>query len=74
MSYNAKNYTEQGGERTVIGGELVIDETGQLSFNGKILSPADTQPQSSAADLTALLADFNALLIKLKTAGLMKND
>jgi hypothetical protein len=28
MSYNAKNYTEQGGEKTVIGGEIVI--------NGKI--------------------------------------
>ncbi len=26
MSYNAKNYTEQGGEKTVIGGELVIEE------------------------------------------------
>ena len=24
MSYNAKNYTEQGGEKTVIGGELEI--------------------------------------------------
>ena len=24
MSYNAKNYTEQGGERTVIGGEIEI--------------------------------------------------
>lgn len=25
MSYNVKNYTEQGGEKTVIGGEIVID-------------------------------------------------
>ena len=25
MSYNAKNYTEQGGEKTVIGGEIVIE-------------------------------------------------
>ena len=24
MSYNAKNYTEQGGEKTVIGGEIEI--------------------------------------------------
>lgn len=74
MSYNAKNYTEQGGERTVIGGELIIAETGQLSFNGIVINPADTQPQSSAADLTALIADFNALLTKLKIAGLMKNE
>ena len=24
MGYNTKNYTEQGGEKTVIGGELII--------------------------------------------------
>ena len=24
--YNSKNYTEQGGERTVIGGALVFEE------------------------------------------------
>ena len=74
MSYNAKNYNEQGGERTVIGGELFIAENGQFSFNGEILRPADFQPQSTAVDQAALLADFNALLIKLKTAGLIKNE
>jgi hypothetical protein len=26
MSYNTKNYTEQGGEKTVIGGTLEIKE------------------------------------------------
>ena len=26
MSYNAKNYTEQGGEVTHIGGKLIIEE------------------------------------------------
>ena len=26
MSYNAKNYTEQGGEVTHVGGKLVFDE------------------------------------------------
>ena len=32
MSYNAKNYTEQGGEKTVIGGELEVQEGGVLKF------------------------------------------
>lgn len=31
MSYNVKNYTEQGGERTVINGEIVIN--GKLTVN-----------------------------------------
>ena len=30
MSYNVKNYTEQGGETTHIGGSLVIDEGGSI--------------------------------------------
>jgi len=74
MSYNSKNYTEQGGERTVIGGELIITENGKLTLNGEIFSQADFQPQSAAVDLAGLLADFNSLLTKLKTAGFMKNE
>ncbi len=30
MGYNAKNYTEQGGAVTHIGGRLVIDEGGSV--------------------------------------------
>ena len=30
MSYNCKNYTEQGGEKTVIGGTLEIAEGGKV--------------------------------------------
>lgn len=36
MSYNAKNYTEQGGEKTVIGGEIVIDGKITVSDGGEI--------------------------------------
>ena len=31
MSYNAKNYTEQGGEVTHIGGKLVFEEGGSIA-------------------------------------------
>ena len=31
MSYNVKNYTEQGGERTFINGEIVVN--GKLTVN-----------------------------------------
>lgn len=30
MTYNTKNYTEQGGEKTVVGGEFAITEEGKL--------------------------------------------
>ena len=116
--YNAKNYTEQGGEKTVIGGTLEIKEgasvTGlsaspllpatntvlggvkaaaktatdtvvaKIGADGKLYVPtypvvpepavAENQAASTAEDIPGLLADFNALLAKLKAAGLMAAD
>ena len=118
MSYNAKNYTEQGGEKTVIGGTLEIKEgasvTGLPSLevsaatettlggikaatkaetdtvpakigpDGILYVPsyptvpeipvAQNQVASTAEDIAGLLSDFNALLTKLKAAGLMAAD
>ena len=67
MSYNTKNYTEPGGEKTVIGGTLEIKE-GAVVTGLPIL---DNQAASTAATVVDLVADFNALLTKLKAAGLM---
>ena len=73
MSYNAKNYTEQGGETTHIGGRLVIEEGG--SVEGLPSSPvAENQAASEASTIAALKEDFNSLLTKLKAAGLMEPD
>ena len=70
--YNSKNYTEQGGEVTHIGGVLEFGEGASLSgFPG-----ADNQAAGvSAGDTVAKVrTDLNALLIKLKNAGLMTPD
>ena len=105
MSYNTKNYTEQGGEVTHFGGKVVfeegveveglsanplnkasastlggikvgnglsIDSDGILSADG--ITPAANQADSTATDVAGLVTDFNALLVKLKTAGLMEAD
>ena len=124
MSYNTKNYTEQGGEKTVIGGTLEIKEgasvTGlsadpllvateetlggvkaaaagedntvevKIGEDGKLYAPtyptdatesvsglikmAANQADSIAEDTATLVTDFNALLAKLKVAGLMAAD
>lgn len=71
---NVKNYTEQGGERTVIGGTLDISEGGKLTFVGEEVSSAVNQEDSTATDVEGLVADFNALLTKLKEAGLMASE
>ena len=73
MSYNAKNYTEQGGETTRIGGRLVIEEGG--SVEGLPSFPvAENQEASEASTVAALKEDFNGLLAKLKAAGLVEPD
>ena len=71
---NVKNYTEQGGEKTVIGGELLVTSEGKLTFDGVEVKPSALQTDSTAADVPALVADFNALLAKLKAAGLMASE
>ncbi len=118
MSYNAKNYTEQGGEKTVIGGELEIKEgakvTGlpastlvvatdttlggikaeattetytvpvKIGSDEKLYVPTypivpefpvvENQTDSTATSVEDLVTDFNALLNKLKAAGIMTAD
>ena len=70
MSYNTKNYTEQGGEKTVIGGVLEIKEGASVMG----LPVAENQADSTATDVAGLVTDFNAMLAKLKAAGLMEAD
>ena len=75
--YNAKNYTEQGGDVTHIGGKLVIEEGASvegLPFPAGSITPAANQANSEATTIDALKEDFNALLTKMKTAGLMATD
>lgn len=71
MSYNSKNYTEQGGEKTVIGGELEVKEGARV--NG-LPSAAANQAASTANSVAALRDDFNALLAKLKDSGAVTPD
>lgn len=70
MSYSTKNYTEQNGETTVIGGTLKIEENAVVTG----LPQAENQADSTATTIADLRADFNLLLSKLKAAGLMRSD
>lgn len=74
MSYNVKNYTEQGGEVTHIGGKLVFDEGAEVEGLPNSFTPCDNQAESVATTIAALKDDFNSLLSKLKAAGLMTAD
>lgn len=74
MGYNTKNYTEQGGDKTVIGGTLEIKEGATVTGLPSSFTPAENQAASVADDITTLVSEFNALLLKLKAAGLMTAD
>jgi hypothetical protein len=70
MSYNTKNYTEQGGDKTVIGGTLEIKQ--EASVTG---FPLQRIRQIALLPISLdLVTDVNALLSKLKAAGLMVAD
>ena len=68
---NVKNYTEQGGEKTVIGGTLEILSGAEVVG---LFTPAGNQTDSVATTIADLKTDFNTLLAKMKAAGLMEAD
>jgi hypothetical protein len=74
MGYNTKNYTEQGGDKTVIGGTLEIKEGATVNGLPSSFTPAENQVGSTAEDIASIVSDFNSLLVKLKSAGLMTAD
>ena len=69
MSYNTKNYSESG-DKLVIGGTLEVLDGAKLSG----FPIAENQAISVATTIADLKADFNSLLEKLKSAGLMEGD
>ena len=75
MSYNGKNYAEQGGDKWVISGTLEIKEGASVTGRPAAEVPqAANQADSVATDVPTLVSDFNGLLAKLKAAGLMTAD
>lgn len=75
MSYVCKNYTEQGGEKTVIGGTLEIAAGGSVTGLGATTSKAGLVKQAvavaDAAGSAPTAAEFKALLDALRTAGVL---
>lgn len=68
MSFaNTKNYTEQGGERTVIGGELVFEKTSSGVLPNMATPAADA---NAAAVRSALIT----LITNMKDYGLIAGD
>jgi len=70
MSYNnVKNYTEQGAEKTVIGGELQIAAGGKITAAGKQAATIANIPESATGKQIATAV--NAIIAALKGAGII---
>ena len=77
MCHVTRNYNTDGGDTLVIGGKLVVEEGAEVSGlpdSGGSGGAAANQPASTATQVAALKNDFNALLIRLKDAGIMVPD
>lgn len=60
MSYNVKNYTEQGGEKTVIGGEIVIDGKITVADGGEVAGITGVAGAATASALGGIKAAASA--------------
>lgn len=70
--YNSKNFREQGGETTVIGGKLKFEDGATIeNFPLQALKASSLAPDASAADT---LAKVNEILEKLEASGLMADE
>ena len=83
VTRNCKNYATDGGDRLVIGGTLEVLDTATVTglqsgyateqSAGSVFQ-ASNQTESAATTIADLKSDFNALLQKLKDAGIMAAD
>ena len=72
MSYNGKNYMEQGGEKWVIGGTLEIKEGASVTgLPAAEVPQAANQADSDAEDVSTMVSDLNGLRATLRAAGLL---
>jgi len=71
---NVKNYKEQGGDKWVVNGILEITADGQILIDGAELTRSSAQADSEATTIAGLKDDFNALLAKLRTAGIVSTE
>ena len=83
VTRNCKNYATEGGDRLVIGGTLEVLDTATVTglqtgyateqTAGSVYQTSN-QAESAATTIADLKSDFNALLLKMKDAGIMAAD
>ena len=70
MGHNTKNYRLQGGERIVIGGEVIL--AAEAVIDDQRPCPIRYTPPSTASTIANAVKDFNALVASLKAAQIIE--
>lgn len=70
MGHNTKNYRAQGGERIVIGGEVVL--SAEAVIDDQRPCPIPYIPASTTSTIANTVKDLNALLAYLKAARIIE--
>lgn len=74
-TYNTKNYTEQGGDVTHIGGKLIIEDGATVEgLNAIAAKGAAVADAAEGANAAALRTTLNALLASLRAAGILASE
>lgn len=74
MSYNTSNYTEQGGAKTVIGGELQIASGATITAAGTQAGAINDVATAGSATAAANATAINAILAALRGAGIIASS
>lgn len=74
MSANTPNYLDQGGAVLVIGGELRIAATGQITAEGVQANAIADVPTAGSATAAANATAVNSILAALRGAGIIASS
>ena len=73
MSYNTKNYTEQGGEKTVVGGEIVVEGKLTVAAGGEVAGITGATAAATASTIGGIKAatkgESDTVEVKIDTAS-----
>jgi hypothetical protein len=72
--YNTKNYTEQGGDKSVVGGEIEIKTGGKITANGTQAGAITDHVDPATASSTDIATKQNQILAALRGAGIIASS
>lgn len=71
MSNATKNFSDQGGNRFVVGGEINMQQAGKMTANGKQAAAIVSHADPAAATSEEIASKQNEILAALRGVGII---